>query len=177
MLPNGAFVQQTPIFNFNDSNVNSVEFQDFMTQLTQTVNNMSLILNMKDTGTYDTEEFICGQVYFPLVDPTGVQVPQWRPIYRKIINFGAVTGGLPNAGCFSAPHGIPVTNTWFFTRQYAEARNPAIPGFLAIPYVSSVDKAHDIELSVDSVSVRICNVANYSAYTTVYVILEYCESA
>ena len=63
MATDGAFVQQTPIYNFDDGNVNTVRFQDFMTQLTQSVNNLALVINMKETGYYPLNEFTTCQFW------------------------------------------------------------------------------------------------------------------
>ena len=174
---NSASIQQTPIFNFDSTNVNSPEFQDYMTQLTQQLNNVQVLLNMKDTGYYDTNEFISGQVYYPIPDPAGVKPLEWRTVVRKVIDFSGTAGSLPAFGCSAVPHGIPVTAGYFFTRIYGAAANPTAVTFIELPYASSNSVNDNIEVSVDATNVTICTGADYSGYTNVQIVLEYIPGA
>jgi hypothetical protein len=134
-----------------------------------TLNQMSLVLNTKDTGYYPLTEFVCGQLYFP--DPTltsaSTTTPVWRQVFRKVINFGA----LPNTATKTVAHGITITATTSFTRIYGVATDPST-SFLPLPYSSAT--ANDvIEVWVDATNVNIKVGKDRSGYTTCYVVLEY----
>jgi len=171
----GAFVPLTEIFeieNLGQIDINSPEYKDFLVRLRQILNNQSTILNIKDTGIYDPEEFVCGQIWFP--DPAlssqTTRKPTARQVFRKVINFGA----LPNTATKNVAHGItfPAPNTYSFTRIYGASTDPTAGSYLPIPYASAT-AANIIELSVDNTNVSITTGVNRVAYTTTYVVLEY----
>lgn len=136
----------------------------------QTINQMSLVLNTKDTGYYPLTEFVCGQLYFP--DPTltsaSTTTPVWRQVFRKVINFGA----LPNTATKTVAHGITMTATTTFTRIYGCA---SIPGttFVPLPLCSTTALANNISLYADATNVIIATGVDRTAYTTCYVVLEW----
>ena len=131
---------------------------------------MSIALNLKDTGYYDTSEFITGQKFFPKPGATSLSAatPDFRQTYRKLINFGA----LPNTGTTNVAHGITVDANTIFTRIYGVANDQTGTSYLPLPYASST-AANNIELSVDNTNVTIITGSNRAAYTITYVILEY----
>lgn len=135
-----------------------------------TLNQMSLVLNTKDTGYYPLTEFVCGQLYFP--DPTltsaSTTTPVWRQVFRKVINVGT----LPNAaGTKTILHNIDIAVGFKFTRIYGVATDPST-SFLPLPYSSAT--ANDvIEVWVDATNVNIKVGKDRSGYTTCYVVLEY----
>jgi hypothetical protein len=136
------------------------------------LNLISLVLNTKDTGYYALEEFVNGQVWFP--DPTlssqTPQVPNYRQVFRKVFNCGP----LPNAaGTLSLPHGIEITANTSFTRIYGTATFPSTR-FIPLPYISSV-AADIVELWADLVNINIKVAQNMSAFSKVYVVLEYIQ--
>jgi len=64
----GAYVSTTEIFDpslIDQLDVQSDEFKEFLNILTRTINDMNLLLNLKDTGYYVLQEFVNSQVYFP----------------------------------------------------------------------------------------------------------------
>lgn len=124
-------------------------------------------VNDKDIGQYSTVELVNGQKWFTANDAN-----TYRAAYRKVIDFGA----LPNAATKSVAHGISTTASTVFTRIYATATDPAasaIQQAIPIPYVDPATLANGIEINVDATNVNIITAANYSAYTTCYVVLEY----
>jgi len=171
----GAFVPTTESFEIEDLDsidINSPEFKDFLVRLRQILNNSAMILNIKDTGIYDPEEFVCGQIWFP--DPAltsyTARKPTERQVLRKVINFGA----LPNAGTKNVAHGItfPAPNTYSFTRVYGAATDPTGGSYLPLPFAAITDN-NNIELSVDNTNVIVTTGINRAAWTTSYVVLEY----
>jgi len=171
----GAFVELTNIFeieNLDKIDINSPEYRDFLVRLRQILNDNASILNIKDTGIYNPEEFVCGQIWFP--DPAlssqTARKPTERQVFRKVVDFGA----LPNAGTKNVAHNItfPTPNTYSFTRIYGATTDPTAGSYLPIPYASAT-AANIIELSVDNTNVIITTGINRTAWTKTYVVLEY----
>src|SRR5690606_37364445 len=92
----GLFVPTTnvwdpsPIFQLPESE----ELKLLLVRLYQNLNTVSLALNLKESGYYDTQEFVTGKVLFPNPDlnSSSQTTPIWRPICRITVDFGA----LPN---------------------------------------------------------------------------------
>jgi hypothetical protein len=173
----GAFIQTTNVFDVNqlqDLNVTSPEFIQFLGRLLEALNNMALLLNMKDTGFYVTDrEFVCGQSFFPnpSLSSQTPRNPTYRNAYRKVINFGA----LPATTAKSVAHGITCTANTTFTRIYAAASDTTGLNYIPISYASASGTAN-IELSVNSTNVTITTASDRSNFNICYVILEYLKS-
>jgi len=169
----GSYVPTTNIWDPSElysTEVTSPEFKELMVRMYQNLNVISMNLNLKDTGYYVTEEFVCGQQFFPkpgLSSLTPID-PTFRQVFRKVINFGA----LPNTGTTNVAHGINNDVNTIFTRIYGAANDPAGLSFLPLPYASPTD-ANNIELSVGTTNVTITTGSNRAAYTVTYVILEW----
>ena len=179
-LPNpnnpGAFVATTNIWDvaqLYDIDANSIEFKELLVRLYQNINNIALLLNIKDTGLYNTFEIINGQTYFP--NPTLTSstsgFPTNRQVYRTTVNFGA----LPNTGSKSVAHNIVVTPSTTFTRIYATASDTTGETYIPIPYASPT-LANNIEIFVDNTNVTITTGSDRTNYTICYVVLEYLQS-
>ncbi len=172
----GVFVPSTYVWDvarLHEVDVTSPEFKELLVRLYQNINNISLALNVKDTGVYNVIEIVNGQIFFPnpALNSSTAQAPNFRQVYRTVVNFGA----LPNAATKSVAHGILITPTTTFTRIYATASNLAADTYIPIPYASPT-AANSIEISVDATNVNITDVIDYSAYTICYVILEYIQN-
>ena len=170
----GLFIPTTDVYDTGqiaEIEVNSPEFKDLLVRLYQNLNVMATAVNWKDSGFYDTLEFVNGQVFYPNPANAVSQV-DLRPVYRKVVNFGALT-----AGAKTVNHGLPVNAAYTWTRIYAAATDPVALTGIPIPYASAVDVAHNIELSVDSTNVIITSGGNdYSNYTICNVVLEYLKT-
>lgn len=169
----GALVPTTNVWDVSrlyEVDVQSPEFKELLVRLYQNVNNISNILNIKDSGYYPLTEFVNSQSFFPnpLLSSLTQQLPSQRQVFRKVINFGV----LPNTALKSVAHGISITNTYSFTRIYACASDPVGFNYIPIPYASPV-LVNNIEINVDAVNVNIITGSNRSAFTICYVILEY----
>jgi len=88
----GLFVPTTNVWDVSE--IYSLEgikpeFKELLVRLYQNINNLSLALNLKDTGYYTEEEFVTGQVFFPnpSLSSTTQQTPTFRQTFRKVINF------------------------------------------------------------------------------------------
>jgi len=174
MAKQGANIPTTSLLDVQrlyTVDIKSPEFKELMVRLWQTVNTLSLATNMKDTGYYTLEEFINSQYFFK--DPTEIAAintdPKYRPVFRKVINFGA----LPNATTKSVAHGLTLTDDYKFTRIYGTATDPSTPRFgIPLPY-SSATLNENIELFVDDTNITIITAIDYSSFTNCFVIIEY----
>jgi hypothetical protein len=169
----GAFLPTTNVWDVSEiyqTDVSSPEFKELLVRLYQNLNNISLMVNIKDSAYYNTQEFVNGQVFFPNpVYTSGTTVkPVLRPVYRLVINFGA----LPNAGTATVAHGLVINEGYTFTRIYGCASDPINFVYLPLPYASPTD-VDNIEVNVDATNVTIITGSDRTAFTTTYVILEY----
>ena len=172
----GAFVPTTNVWDVSqlyEIDVNSEAFKELLVRLYQNLNNISLVLNLKDTGYYLNQEFVNGQLYFPNtnLNSSTEQTSEFRQVWRLVINFGALPDftGSPTK---SVPHGLTITPGVTFTRIYATASNTTGFEYIPIPYASPT-AANSIEINVDATNVNIITGSNRSNFTICYVILEY----
>ena len=162
----GQFVSTTNVWDIGrlyDVEINSDEFKELLVRLYQNVNNIALSLNNKESGYYIQEEFVNSGVYF---NPTTSDPLQLRPVFRKIINVGAV-----NAGVTNAAHGLVIASTWSFTRIYGAVSNTTTNNYLPLPWASAAGITN-IELSVNAVNVVVTNNSGLT-FPTCTVVLEY----
>lgn len=172
----GAYAPTTNVWDVTalySTDVNSPEFKELLVRLYQNVNLIATLLNLKDTGYYDTNEFVTGQQYFPKpgLSSTTTTMPTFRPTLRKVINFGS----LPNSGTKSVNHGITCTTSTSFTRIYGVATDPVNFMYLPLPYVS-VPTGNEIELLVTPTQVTVITASNRTAFTLCYIVVEYLQT-
>ena len=149
------------------------QMQELFVRLYQNLNNMSLSLNARDAGYYDTQQYLNSQVFFPnpALNSSTATTPTYRSVFRKVINFGA----LPNTGTKSVAHGIVCSAATSFTRIYGAASDPAGFNYIPLPYASPV-LANNIAIDVDATNVTITTGSNRTAFTITYVVLEYLQT-
>lgn len=169
----GLFVPTTNVWDVSQLysvDVKSPEFKELLVRLYQNINNISLALNLKDTGYYTLEEFLNGQVFFPnpLLNSTTSQSPTYRQVFRSVIDFGA----LPNAASKSVAHNLNVTSGYSFTRIYGAASNTARTSFIPLPFASPTLN-QNISLEATDTNIIITTGINRTDYITTYVIIEY----
>jgi len=173
----GAFIETNFIWdvqNIQETDVNSPEFKELLVRLYQNLGKMATILNVKDSGIYDVEEFVNGQLWFanPANNSSTVAVADLRQDMRLVINYAEA---LPNAGVVDIPHGLSVTAKTTFTRIYAVANDVTNLEYIPIPYASASGTSN-IEISVDDENVYITTASNRSTFTITYIVLEYLQS-
>lgn len=171
----GSFVPTSYVWDvarLYEIDINSDEFKELLVRLYQNINAISLSLNIKDTGMYNTSEFVNGQIYFPnpSLNSSTATTPDFRQVYRLVINFGA----LPNATTKSVAHGITTTQVTTFTRIYATASDTTGKTYIPIPYASAI-AADNIEIYVDATNVNIVTGIDRTNFNVCYVILEYLQ--
>lgn len=172
----GLFVPTTNVWDTNelqDINVNSDEFKELLIRLYQNISNIAVATNLKDSAFYNnTMEFVTGGQFFanPAISSASAQTPTLRPVFRTVVNFGA----LPNAATKSVAHNITVNTAYTFTRIYGCATNPNT-SFIPLPYASpTLNK--NIEINADATFVNITTGIDRTAYTVTYVVLEYIKT-
>lgn len=151
--------------------------------LTDYINRMAFAVNARELASYqeanlvsgvNISEQVNGQLWFSAGDANA-----FRYGLRTVVN---VTAGLQDysGGVTSqtVAHGITTTDETRFTRIYGVANDPgasSITAALPLPYVDVDAIANSIELRVDATNVTLRYGADYSAYTDVYIVLEYVE--
>ena len=162
----GQFVTTTNVWELGvlqEVKVDSPEFKELLVRLYQNVNNIALSLNQKESGLYLQEEFVNSNVYF---NPTSSNQLDLRPVFRKVINFGAL-----GAGANTVAHGLTIATTWSFTQIYATASDTANNRYYPIPWASSGGAAN-IEIKLDATNIVITNSSGVT-FPVCMVVLEY----
>jgi hypothetical protein len=172
----GLFVPTTSaidVANIYSTDVTSDEFKELIIRLYQSINDISIVLNLKDTGYYTTKEFLNGQVFFPnpSLNSTTSTAPSHRQVFRTVINFGS----LPNAASKSVAHGIAITSGYASTRIYGSATNTAKTSFIPLPFASPTLN-ENIKVEVTNTNVVITTGIDRTSYTTCYLVIEYIKS-
>lgn len=173
----GSFVPTTNIWDViqgvEDTNVNSPEFKELLVRMYQNINLMAIVLNTKDTGIYQNQEFVNGQVWFsnPLLTSNTGTVAAPRQVFRMTVNFGA----LPNTGSKSVAHRIPMTPAVTFTRVYGAASDTSGNNYIGLSYASA-SGTDNIQLDVNATNVIVTTASNRSNFTVSYIILEYLKN-
>ena len=130
-------------------------------------------LNDKDIGHYVLVSELNGQKWFSRTGATNANTLRFA--FRKVLNFGA----LPNAAATAVAHGITTNANTTFTRIYGCATDPgatSITSAIPIPFADPAVLANAIRIEVDATNVTITTAANYSAYSTCYVVLEWLQN-
>jgi len=172
MNEEGMFLGTTQVWDITEatSGIKSPVLRELFIRLYQNMNLVALAVNSKDTGIYNTSEYVCGQQYFsdPSLKSTSTTTPSPRQVYRKVIDFGE----LPNNTTKSVAHNINVTSSFIFTRIYGAATDQANLKYIPLPYSSSTT-ADIVELYVDNTNVYVKTGKDMTSYSKVYIVLEY----
>ena len=145
-----------------DDNMNEIKSvvnnnaSETSTNTTNITTNTTKITNLQ---TYSTSETNTGQTWI-----------NNKPIYRKVINFGA----LPNTNGKSVAHGI--SNLDFITDIRILSKNPTYSYYISIPYTNKSNVTYQIEFYIDNTNIVITTGDNKSGYSNTYVILEYTKT-
>lgn len=174
----GAFLPETAIFDTQEvfrTDVTSDAFKELLVRLHQRVNEIAMIVNVKDSGYYVEEQFVNGQRWFKPGTPLSGKDANFRQVVRTVVDFGA----LPNSGSKTVAHGIPTSQNFSFTRIFGTATDPGastITSAIPLPYVNVAAPADGVQLAVDATNVTITTTSgNYTPYTACYVVLEWIQ--
>jgi len=173
----GSFVETNFVWEIQEIqqvDINSPEFRQLLVRLYQNIGKMALVLNIKETGQYPTQEFVIGSQYFPnpANNSSTAASPALRQELRKTLNY---TLALPNTGTATIPHGITCTKKTSFTGIKATASDQTGFNYIPIPYASPT-LANNIELRVDATNVYIITGSNRSNFTQTYIELRYLQT-
>lgn len=148
-------------------------FEEYDVKLREYLNNIAAAVNTKDSGLYDSEEVVTGQQFLPTFSTTTAGNLNYRNVFRKVIDFGA----LPNATTKNVAHGISTTQDFSIVRLYATATDPGastLQAAIPIPYVNVAAPADGVQLAMGATNVAITTTtANYTIYTRCFVVVEY----
>ena len=168
----GLFLSTTPMFDVGDLS-NQENMKQLLIKLTQFSNDIAIILNQKDSAIYFLNQFVNGQTFFP--DPAlnsgTAQAPMPRQVFRQVFNFGA----LPNTATKTLAHNIAPTALFTFTRIYGASSDTTGFNYLPLPYASPT-LVNNISLSVSATNIIVTTAADYSAWDTTYIILEWLKN-
>lgn len=172
----GSFVPTTNVWEIQQiqsSNIDS-NLKEILVRLYQNINNISNVLNSKDSGFYSTEEFLTGKLFFPLTGQTETNssTPLYRPVFRKVINFGP----LPNATTINIPHNISINSGFTLTGLQGFSTTANSDSMIPIPFTTPSALNEAISIEIDPINIVITTGIDYSAYTTTYIICEYIKS-
>jgi hypothetical protein len=167
----GSFLPTTEIFE-------AESLEELNTQLTTIINDMSLVINQKDSGIYSNDSagspisFVNSQTWFPSsTPPSGQPTGLRRQVFRKVVDIGA----LPNAGLKTVAHNISTNQNFSFTIIYATATEQGasrVTSAIPLPFASPT-LANNISLEVGATNIRITTGSNRTNYTICYVVLEW----
>jgi len=174
-VPDSALIPTTAVYDIEQLEIKEPGLKEFLVQLTQTVNNISLLMNMKDTGYYFLNEFANSQYFFSAVGSVYSTQQEPRAVYRKVVWWNKP---LPNAGTDTELHGIVGIDANFrFTRIYGCATKDSVPYiYLPLPFATPVLNSN-IALVVDDTDVSITTAIDYSDFTSAFIILEYLKES
>jgi len=127
-------------------------------------------INIREIGWFLNEEVLSGKSFIPANTSTSSDTQEYRSIFRKIINFGA----LPNTASKSIAHGINISNNFTLLQLYGAATDPIGLTSISLPYVDAT-VANSVSLSMDATNITVVTHDNKSAYTRCYVIIEYIQ--
>jgi hypothetical protein len=169
----GQFIGTTQLYDISRDPIHSKEF---VTNLRNNLNIISLILNSKASGLYVNEEIVSGELLFPdynRIDSATSSSQQLRQGYRKTIQ----TGTLPNSGTISIPHNIVFPPTAGDTTAIMMviggcATDPVNRQFIPLPFSSPV-LAENIKVTVNNTHVIITTGSNRSSFTQSHIVLGY----
>jgi hypothetical protein len=161
------------VASIESMDVTSQDFKELIIRLYQNLNLMANAINSKEYALYDTLEGSNGQMFFPnpAYTPTTNMAPNWRPVYRTVVNFGA----LPNTATKNVAHNLVINPSFSCTRLYGCATDPVNKVFLPLPFSSPV-LVDNILLQADNTNVTVTTGIDYSMYDVTYIVLEYIKN-
>jgi hypothetical protein len=149
-LPPGQLLQTTQTFDTGDQ-------KELLVRLYQAINNISMAVNSKESGQYYLTEILDSALYF---NETSTNQDQLRPVYRKVINIGAL-----GAGNTTIAHGLTIGATWSFTHIYGAASNATTGNYYPVP-------GETLFVKLNNTNVIISNGTGLT-FTKCMVVLEY----
>jgi len=158
-VPGSVILDASTMFS---TDINSDTFKHFIVDLTNAVNTISTIVNIKVSGYYPTNEFITGELYFP--SGKSDSSTSLRPKWREVVNNVVIFGGLPDTATKGVAHGMTITSSFKLIDIYGAANDYTTPKFRSLS---------GLEVGMDATYVYIKTTSNLSNYTDVDVIIKF----
>jgi hypothetical protein len=181
----GLFLQTTTAYDddtIQHLDVNSEAFKQFMIKLRENIGEIYKALNLKDTGIYSPNEFVCGKTYppNPALIPTSAKKPIKRMVTRKSF---IILGGLA-VGPNVYPHGInitlPAVSQWSATFIDGTACDTTNRVYYKIPHLDPAGKNICIEINNNNIVLTVLDPLGtgigYPTFTTIYICVEFLTS-
>lgn len=167
-LNNQDLESYVPIYDVVPEN-----WKDARAFLIEQLKRLSIAVNTREIGWFLDEELLTGKAFIPgssSVSDRGTS-EIFRQVLRKVIDFGT----LPNAGTKSVPHGISFTNNFTLVLLGAYATNPTALISLPIPYADPLSLTNSIAINMDATNINITTGTNLTAFTRVFVTIEFLQ--
>ena len=135
------------------------KWEDAQAFLVEALKKIANAINVREIGWLLDQELLSGQAFIPA---TSSNPPQYRSVFRKVIDFSPVVGGVPKA----VAHGINFDSRFTLLHLYAGATNSGT--LLAEPIPNGADT-----ITMDVMFITITAAASYDrVFCTVEYILE-----
>ncbi len=148
-------------------------FEEYDVKLRQYLNIMAAAVNTKDSGLYTDEEIVTGQQFFPIYSTDNNSSLNYRNVFRKVIDFGA----LPDNTTKTVAHGITTTEDFSIVKIYGTATDPGATTLnlaIPLPFVSNVPPNDNVQLGMDDTDIIVITNSNtYIAFIRTFVVVEY----
>lgn len=173
----GMFARESGIFDkqqISELQVGSDQFKRFLVDLQDRLDEITPILNKKESGIYAQTPDVNGNLYYPSPAALAVAVPVTSELaYRQASHVEIDCGALLDTAKKTIAHGISgIANGYTFTRIYGATTNPTTNVSYPLPHVSATAA---IEVSVDATKIYITTTSNLTAWTTSRVYLEWLQ--
>lgn len=159
----GSYIATTEIFDIEDP-------LELRKKLHEVINEIALVLNIKESGLYPEEEFVTGSQYFPPTTPLSGKTSAFRNVYRRTYNFGA----LPNTTSQTLAHGLTISANTSFVRIYGAASDTTGNTYIPLPFASPT-LANNISVEVNATNIVVTTGSNRSNFDVSYIVLEYLQ--
>lgn len=120
---------------------------------------MAFYESMFGGGDYSTSEVETGKYWIDM-----------KPVYRKVVNLGA----LPNGAVKDVAHDISNLDTIVSVSCCAYA--PSADTFMPIPFVTVDSTAAQVRVTISKTAINIQTGTNRNAFSTAHAILEYTKT-
>lgn len=164
-----------PVYDFIPEN-----WEDARRVLVEHLRQISEAVNISEKGYYVDTETFAGKFWTPRARASINDPIEYRNVIRKVVDLGGLndfsSGTPPNTQ--SVAHGIDFTEESFITALYGAATDPAasdLNAAIPLPFLDVGTLANGIQLDIDGTNINLTSSADYSAYTSAWVVIEYVE--
>lgn len=139
-------------------------------------------VNDSSKGYHVDTEVLAGKFWTPKARASADEPIVYRNVFRTVVDLSGLddfsAGTPPNTQ--SEAHGITFTEDSFITALYGAATDPAASDLnsgIPLPYLDVGTLANGIQLDIDGTNINLTSSADYSAYTSAWVVVEYVQEA